>query len=149
VSREETTVFFVDENLLGRHIAEILRNAGASVELLSDHFPIQTPDVEWLAEVGQQGWLVLTRDMAIGVNIPEAIAVAQGNAKMFAWVMGNAPRAELERDLVNAIPKMERYAQSHPAPFIAKVYPFGKVRKWQDRDKLMKTLRQYSLPILE
>jgi len=85
-----------------------------------------------VSEVGQQGWLVLTRDMAIGVNVPEAIAVAQGNAKMFAWVMGNAPRAELERDLVNAIPKMERYAQSHPAPFIAKVYPFGKVRKWQD-----------------
>lgn len=143
MSREETTVFFVDENLLGRHIAEILRNAGASVELLSDHFPTQTPDVEWLAEVGQRGWLVLTRDMAIGVKIPEAIAVAQGNAKMFALVMGNANRAELERDIVSAIPKMERYARSHPAPFIAKVYPFGKVRQWRTRKWLLNMLSQY------
>lgn len=148
MSQEETTVFFVDENLLGHHIAATLRNVGVRVELLSEHFPTQTPDVEWLAEVGRRGWLVLTRDVAIGGNIPEAVAVAQGNARMFALVMGNAPRAELERDIVNAIPKMERFAQSHPAPFIAKVYPFGKVKKWQDRDKLMKTLRQFS-PDLE
>jgi hypothetical protein len=44
--------------------------------------------------------------------------------------------------------KMERYARSHPVPFVAKVYPFSKVRKWQDRDKLMKTLRQFA-PDLE
>ncbi|NER80385.1 MAG: hypothetical protein F6K42_12565 [Leptolyngbya sp. SIO1D8] len=144
MSREDSTVFFVDENLLGRHVAAIFVNAGVRVELLSDHFPTQTPDVEWLAEVGQRGWLVLTRDIAIGVNIPEVIAVAQGNAKMFALVMGNASRAELERDIVSAIPKMERYAQSYSAPFIAKVYPFGKVRKWLDRDKLLRTLRQYA-----
>lgn len=98
--------------------------------------------------MGQRGWLVLSRDLAIGANIPEAIAVAQGNAKMFALAMGNAPRAELERDIVSAIPKMEHFAQSHPAPFIAKVYPFGKVKKWQDRDKLLKTLRQFA-PDLE
>jgi predicted nuclease of predicted toxin-antitoxin system len=143
VSGEETPVFFLDENLLGRNVADSLRNAGVRVELLSDHFPTQTPDVEWLAEVSQRGWLVLTRDMAIGVNIPEAIAVAQGNAKMFALVMGEAPTAELVRDVVNALPKMERFAQSHPAPFIAKVYPFGKVRKWLDRHKLLKTLNQF------
>ncbi|WP_204136870.1 hypothetical protein [Halomicronema sp. CCY15110] len=144
MSGEETTVFFLDENLLGRHVAEILINAGVRVELLSDHFSTQTPDVEWLAEVSQWGWIVLTRDMAIGVNIPEAISVAQGNAKMFALVMGNATRAELERDIVNAIPKMERFARSHAAPFIAKVYAFGKVRKWQDRGRLLKTLRQFA-----
>jgi hypothetical protein len=144
VSQEETTVFFLDENLLGRQIAESLKTAGVRVEVLSDHFPKQTPDVEWLAEVGRRGWLVLSRDTSVGINIPEAIAVAQGHVKMFALVMGNAPRAELVRDIVNAIPKMERFARSHPAPFIAKVYPLGKVKKWQDRNKLMKTLRQFA-----
>lgn len=49
MSQEETTVFFVDENLLGHNVAEILKAAGVRVELLSDHFPKQTPDVEWLA----------------------------------------------------------------------------------------------------
>ncbi|QQE66722.1 hypothetical protein GFS31_34220 [Leptolyngbya sp. BL0902] len=144
MSQEETTVFFLDENLLGKQIAESLKASGVRVEMLSDHFPKQTPDVEWLAEVGRRGWLVLSRDTSVGINIPEAIQVAQGNVKMFALVMGNAPRAELMRDIVNAIPKMERFAQSHPAPFIAKVYPLGKVKKWQDRNKLMKTLRQFA-----
>jgi len=40
VSKAEETVFFVDENLLGRRIPNVLRNAGVRVELLSDHFPL-------------------------------------------------------------------------------------------------------------
>ena len=90
MSKAEETVFFVDENLLGRRIPDILRNAGVKVELLSDHFPLQTPDVEWLAEVSQRGWFVITRDMKIGINIAEAAAVAKGNAKVFALSSGSA-----------------------------------------------------------
>lgn len=57
MSQEETTVFFLDENLLGRQIAGSLKTAGVRVEVLSDHFPKQTSDVEWLAEVGWRGRL--------------------------------------------------------------------------------------------
>jgi predicted nuclease of predicted toxin-antitoxin system len=144
VSGGEATIFFVDENLLGRNIAEILQKAGANVELLSDHLPMQTSDVEWLTEVSQRNWIVLSRDLSIGINIPEVVAVAQGNAKMFALAMGNSPWDEIERDLAIAIPKMKRFASSHKAPFIARVYPYAKIKMWLDRKRLLKTLRQYA-----
>ncbi|NEQ97705.1 MAG: hypothetical protein F6K30_13465 [Cyanothece sp. SIO2G6] len=145
MSGKDETVFFLDQNTLGRKFVQILREAGAKVEVLSDHFSKTTSDVEWLAEVGRRGWLVVTRDQAIGNDILEEIAVAQANVRMFAFVMGNASKAELERDMGEAIAKMERFARSHKAPFIAKVYAYGKVRKWRDREKLLSTLRQYGL----
>ncbi len=148
MSRDEKPVFFMDENLLGKRIAGILRDAGVRVELLSDHFPKQTPDVEWLSEVSQRGWLVLSRDLSIATNIAEEVAVAKSNAKMFALEMGNAPLSDLRRDLENAIAKIQRFANSHPAPFIARVYPYGKVTMGLNRERLLKTLRKYE-PMLE
>lgn len=149
MSKAEETVFFVDENLLGRRIPKVLRNAGVRVELLSDHFPLQTPDVEWLAEVSQRGWFVITRDMKIGINVAEVAAVARGNAKVFALSGGSAPGAEIERDVKRAVEKMKRFAYSHPAPFIARVDAYGKVKKWLDREKLLRLLKRYELNLEE
>lgn len=40
-----------------------------------------------------------------------------------------------------ALEQMEKFAQSNQAPFIAKVYKFGKVRVWKNHTKLLKLLK--------
>lgn len=143
MSQPEQPTFFMDENLLGKHLVHALRETGARVEVLSDHFDLQTPDVDWLAQVSQWGWLVLTRDQHIGINIAEQVAVATNQARMFNLTMGNSPRAEIEHAITLAIPKMALFVRSHRAPFIARISANGKVSKWLDYNRLLKTLRQY------
>ncbi len=58
-------IFFTDRNL-GKQFPAILKEAGLSVELHDDHFAPNTPDVDWLKEVGTRGWIVLTHDRRIG-----------------------------------------------------------------------------------
>lgn len=52
--QHEDFVFFLDRNL-GKHlIANALREAGHRVEIHDDHLPIDAPDEDWIALVGQQ-----------------------------------------------------------------------------------------------
>ena len=74
-------------------VADALHKTGAKVEVHDDHFPVGALDVEWLPIVGERGWLILTKDGAIGRRLLEQMAVAS----------------------------MEGFAQGNSQPFIAKV----------------------------
>ncbi len=50
-----SVTFFIDHSLGGKLIARRLRDLGAQVEVLANHFPTETPDVEWLKAVGDVG----------------------------------------------------------------------------------------------
>jgi len=65
-------VFFIDRSLGRKYVAGALRTAGAKVEVHDDHFPQTTPDVEWLAEVGRRGWVVLSKDDASAATASSA-----------------------------------------------------------------------------
>jgi hypothetical protein len=52
----ELVAFFIDRSLGGKLIATALRDAGANVEVHDSHFKPDTPDVDWLTEVGKRGW---------------------------------------------------------------------------------------------
>lgn len=58
-------VFFVDVCLGTNEVPDALRAAGYRVESLATHFAADTPDEEWLREVGKKGWVVLTKDRRI------------------------------------------------------------------------------------
>ena len=110
-------VFFLDRNLAKKTIAEALRQAGAEVRVHDDHFPSSARDEEWLSEVGQQGWIVLTKDARIRYREIEM------NAGVGAFVLTakNLQGPELASIFVHALPSMTRFAVRHPRPFIAKV----------------------------
>jgi hypothetical protein len=146
VADVENFTFFIDRALGQIVVADALRKAGASVEVHDHHFVPNTPDDIWVPAVSQRGWIVLTRDKQIGVNIPEQIAVASSGTRMFALSIDQATGEDMARALTQALPRMKRLTQSHPAPFIAKVYEFGKVRMWKDQKKLLKTLQQMTQP---
>jgi PIN like domain len=54
-------VFFTDRDL-GKKFPEILRAAGLRIERHMDHFRHDTPDEEWLWEIGKRKWIALTHD---------------------------------------------------------------------------------------
>ena len=63
--------FFVDRALGGSVVPMGLRKAGLEVEVHDDHFAQNTPDQEWLPEIGKRRWVLLTKDMRIQTNAIE------------------------------------------------------------------------------
>lgn len=113
-------VYFTDRDL-GKRFPEILRAAGLTVERHSDHFAEQTPDDEWLEEVGKRGWIALTHDRRIRYKPNERDAVMRHQVGLLVMV-GKAPFPHLARSFVNSRPVIERFLQTRKPPFIAKVY---------------------------
>jgi predicted nuclease of predicted toxin-antitoxin system len=141
VTKTTKPTFFLDRALGKKYVAAALRDAGAQIEIHADHFPPDSPDTEWLPEVSRRGWIVLTKDDAIGRNLVERIAIAQSEAKVFVLAAGNLTGREMAAIFVEALNKMEKVANGQQPPFIAKVYHQGRVRVWQNRTKPLKTLK--------
>jgi len=140
VSKAKKPIFYIDRALGKKYVADALRNAGANVEIHDDHFRQDALDTEWLPEVSLRGWIILTKDDAIGRNILEQIAVASSNAKVFVLTLGNITGEEMANAFTQALEKMENFAQTNQPPFIAKVNKQGRVRIWQKSKDLLKLL---------
>jgi predicted nuclease of predicted toxin-antitoxin system len=143
MSQELTITFFLDRALGNHYVAQALVKAGATVEICDHHFPADCPDVVWLPEVSQRGWIILTKDDKIGRNPLEQIAIAQSDAKVFILAVGNLTGKEMGQIFALALPRMQKLTQSHRSPFIARVYEGGVVRMWQDQKRLTKLLNQF------
>ena len=115
-----SVVYFTDRDL-GRRFPEILRAAGLTVERHDDHFDPQTPDVEWLEEIGNREWIAVSRDKRIRYKPNERDAVIRHRVGLLL-VVGDAPFLALADNFVETLPKIERFLESHPPPFIAKIY---------------------------
>ncbi|MEZ5583574.1 MAG: hypothetical protein R3F37_13265 [Candidatus Competibacteraceae bacterium] len=59
--------------------------AGIRIERHDDHFAQDTPDTEWLAEIGKRGWFVLTHDGRIRYKPNEQEAVFQAVSACLCW----------------------------------------------------------------
>jgi predicted nuclease of predicted toxin-antitoxin system len=130
-------VFFIDRSLGKKQVANLLRNAGATVEIHDDHFSQDTLDVQWLTEVGGRNWVVLTKDEKIGYRTLEQLAVAQASVRLFVLVARKLTGAKMGEVFVKALSYMEQFVQSHQEPFIAKVYQSSEVKAWKNRDELL------------
>lgn len=114
------TGYFTDRDL-GKQFGEILKAGGLTVERHGDHFAPDTPDEEWLAEVGKRGWIVLTHDRRIRYKPNERDAVMRHGVGLLL-IIGKAPFPDLARAFVATLPRIERFLAGHNPPFIAKVY---------------------------
>ncbi|MBE9136858.1 hypothetical protein IQ254_06510 [Nodosilinea sp. LEGE 07088] len=145
MSKQGDVVFFIDWSISQRSVPDALRLAGATVETHLDHFPPETADVDWLPAVSERGWIVLTKDEAIGRRPNEVAAIARSGARVFILASGNLTREQMANVFVATREKLEKFAQSNPAPFIAKVYKDGKILLWRNRTQLLKIVRQPGL----
>jgi hypothetical protein len=113
-------IFFTDRNL-GHHFPSILRDAGLSVEHHDKHFGENTRDEEWLEFVGARGWIAITRDARIRYKPNERAAVIHHRVALLVLI-GTAPFPELARSFLASRSRIERFAQSHSPPYVAKLY---------------------------
>ena len=118
---------FVDRSL-GKKIALPLIEAGATVHLHDDYFEQNVEDQEWLAEVGERGWLVLTKDQWIRRRPLEREALLAANLKVFCFMSGSVPFSEIAEAFAKALPAIRKIADSTPPPFIAGIYKDASVR---------------------
>jgi hypothetical protein len=110
--------FFIDRSLGGKLVAQALRDAGANVEIHDQHFPQDTPDVDWLKVVGARGWVVLSKDERIRRNHIERAALQTANVRAFFLTQQSITGSEMANIFSDALAGMVGRATSQPAPFI-------------------------------
>jgi predicted nuclease of predicted toxin-antitoxin system len=97
------------------------------VQIHDEHFRQDATDVEWLHEVGQRGWVVLTKDEKIRRRAHERKALMQAGVRAFVLVAGNLSGPEMAAAFVQALPAIHRFLARHNPPFIARVTRGGEV----------------------
>lgn len=80
--------------------------------------PDSTRDVEWLAEAGQKGWTVITRDRRIAKRKDELAAVVQHKVKCFMLPTVIRNRSEEVRAFVTMWDKIRAESLGSDGPFI-------------------------------
>ncbi len=127
-SLPERLVFFVDRSLGRKIIPGALREAGEEVRAHDDHFAQDTRDEVWLGDVGQRGWVVLTKDKHIRYRAVEIHALRAANVRAFVLAArGDLSGAEVGQIFVKALRAMKKLCKTTRPPFIALVSRDSKV----------------------
>lgn len=114
----EPVTFFVDESLDSLSLVAALRDAGATVQRLTERFPKGTPDEVWLAEAGRNGWVVLTRDKRIRYRQLERLALQAAKVRAFVFTGGNVTGEETGAILAGSLDRVTKIARADAGPFI-------------------------------
>ncbi len=113
-------VYFTDRDL-GKRFPETLTAAGLTVERHHALFPPDGSDEQWLEHCGRNGRIAITHNERIRYTPNELAAVVQHRVALLV-VVGKVPLADLARNFVNTLPRIEDFLDSHQPPYIAKVY---------------------------
>jgi hypothetical protein len=113
-------VFFTDRDL-GKQFPAILAAAGLSVERHADLFPPDGSDEQWLEHCGRHARIAITHNHRIRYVPNELAAVRKFGVRLLV-VIGQAPTAELARNFVSTLGRIEAVLAELPAPAIVKVY---------------------------
>jgi PIN like domain len=120
---------FVDRSVGKYHVPEALHLAGVEVRIHDDHFDPITPDEVWLAEAGQRGWVVLTKDDNIRRRQVAINAIIRNRVRTLVLPTGSLAGQEMAEIVVRALPRIRQLVIDFPPPFIAIVAHSGKVNR--------------------
>lgn len=87
--------YFVDRALGSVLVPTGLAEAGFEVRPHDEFFPEDAKDVDWLPEVAERGWLILTKDSHIKTRLSERLVAEAAGAKIFVLVSGNLTAADM------------------------------------------------------
>jgi len=86
-------------------IAEKPRQSGVKVEIHDHHFPQNALDEDWLSEVGERGWIVLTKDDRIRYRPAALEAYRRNKVRVFIFGSGEMKAHEMADAFIKATPK--------------------------------------------
>ncbi len=124
----EPFVYFVDRSLGRGIVVETLRAAGHEVHAHDDHFAQNTPDTEWLIEVGRRGWVVLTKDKNIRSNQLELRALLQAKVACVMLGRGNLTAEAMGKLFSDNLRRIERALRRFQVPLVATLSTGGSLR---------------------
>ena len=116
--------FFVDNNL-SPQLAKGLKAFGEDVVHLQEIFPENAEDPEWLARIGSEGWLLVTRDNRIRFRPAEWTALKEHGVGAFFMGGKKRNRCQLIQQLVRNWPQIKECARNTKRPFAFRVRPTG------------------------
>lgn len=116
--RLASLTFFLDHQIGRYQVAEILRAAGAKIEVHLDHFPGDMPDVEWIPEVARRDWVLITKDQNIRRNPLERAAYRAAKLRGFVATGKDMNATELGELLVRCLSGMVRRTAGRPGPLL-------------------------------
>lgn len=129
---EDEIVFFVDRCLGSRLVPDSLRAAGWCAEAHDDHFRPTTPDVEWIRVVAKRGWVILTKDRAIGRKPDERRVLYEEGARIVVLASkAHTTGPEIAAAFTSAAGRITAFSRSHAAPFAAKLVRSLSVERWK------------------
>ena len=124
-------VFYLDENLHGDKFANVLREAGVSLELCKEHGFSGADDTLWIPEVAKRGWVALTGDIKTRFRPHEKEVIIVSRARMIHVRKGkNATHEMLAINFVNSLAKVERFLERNEAPCLATLTRPSKVEDY-------------------
>jgi hypothetical protein len=122
-------MIFIDRSV-PRSVADALKQVRNDVRWLEDEFPHNVKDHVWLEEIGQRGWLVITRDKRIRYRPGERDALFQGRVGCFCLTQGKDPtRWEYLKLIVFTLDEMQRLYEETEPPFLFGIGRTGVIRR--------------------
>ena len=97
------------------------------VEVHDRHLPVDAPDEDWLALVGRNGWVALTRDKQILHRADEIDAVRRHRVRVIVIRLKKATGSELADLLVQYRREIASFVAQTPAPFVARIDRSGSI----------------------
>jgi hypothetical protein len=113
-------IYFTDRDL-GKQFPHILADAGIAVERHGDLFLPDGSDEQWLEHCGNQGRVAITHNSRIRYVPNELAAVVRFKVPLVV-VVGKVPTAELARNFVRTLHRVESMLDEKVPPVILKVY---------------------------
>jgi hypothetical protein len=86
-------------------------------------------DDSWLPIVGSNGWVLITKDLAIATNEVELQAYRDNGVCGFAFG-GSLTTWELLLAFCRSWRRMNKIIETHPAPFFYEVRASGQFKRW-------------------
>jgi PIN like domain len=119
---------FLDRSLGRWQVPALLRDVGLRLQTLAEVYGIPADetvaDTEWLAQAGQQGWVVLMKDDRIRYRPVERAAVLDHRVRTFCLSSGNLRAAEMAQRFIDELDQITE-ACSQPGPFLYTVSSVG------------------------
>lgn len=107
-------------------VVEALRTAGITV-LLPETDP--APDADWLPRLARRGAVLITLDPRIQDNPLAQQALLRSGVGAFVLVGKHLTGPLLLENLLRVLPRLKTLTRTLPRPFIAKIYPDGRVQR--------------------
>lgn len=112
-----TPTIFIDRNSGGRNFQSLLTAAGVRAVLHDQQFPNKTADEDWLAVIGELGWLIVTGDNDTTRSPLFVHRLAHSRAHVFVLLTLNGLSAEAKaKCILDALPRMRDLASENAPP---------------------------------